>query len=120
MDNKWIRDTGLVFVFVSLLFALLGSRTALVIAIVLIVVTMLFPSLLRPLAWFWSIVAKVLGNVMQRVFFGLVFFIVVTPIGLLRRVFKGDARDLSWDKAHDTSLVPMNGLVTAQDIVHPY
>ena len=120
MNDAWVRDTGLVFVLISLVFAFLGSDVALVIAAVLILVTMLFPSLLWPLAWLWFVIAKVISNVMQRVFFGLIFFVVVTPVALLRRVLKGDTRALLRDKAHDTSFIPLNGLVAPEDMEHPY
>jgi len=120
MSEKWVRDTGLVFTLVALVFAFRGSKVALIVAAVLTLITMLFPVLLRPLAWLWFTIATVVSNVMQRVFLGLIFCIVVTPVALLRRMLKGDARDLSRDEIHDTSLVPMQGLVTAQDMVRPY
>ncbi len=120
MNTTWVRDTGLVFALISLFFAFRGSRIGLIAAVVLIVVTMLFPSLLRPFAWLWFVTAKALGSVMQRVCFGLIFFLIVTPVGFLRRVLKGDARDLSRNAARATSFVPLKGLMTPEDMVHPY
>ena len=120
MNATWIRDTGLVFALISLFFASQGSKVGLVSAVALILVTLLCPSLLRPLAWLWFIIAGALGTVMPRVFFGLIFFIVVTPMGLVRRLCKSDVRDFSRDTTHTTSFIPMGGLVVAADMVHPY
>ena len=38
----------------------------------------------------WMGLAEALGFVMTRVILGLVFFLLVTPIGLVRRLFGGD------------------------------
>ncbi|HYO99317.1 MAG TPA: SxtJ family membrane protein [Pyrinomonadaceae bacterium] len=38
----------------------------------------------------WMGMAEAMGFVMTRVILGVVFFLVVTPIGLARRVFGGD------------------------------
>jgi hypothetical protein len=38
----------------------------------------------------WMGVAEAMGFVMTRVILGLVFFLIVTPIGLLRRLTGGD------------------------------
>ncbi|HJR05817.1 MAG TPA: SxtJ family membrane protein [Pyrinomonadaceae bacterium] len=47
----------------------------------------------KSLVWpnrLWMGMAEAMGFVMTRVILGLVFFLVVTPIGLARRLFGGD------------------------------
>ncbi|HUP00805.1 MAG TPA: SxtJ family membrane protein [Gemmatimonadota bacterium] len=48
------------------------------------------PALLRPLYRGWMGFALVLGHVMTRVLLSVVFFLVVTPIGLIRRALGRD------------------------------
>jgi hypothetical protein len=48
------------------------------------------PALLRPLYRGWMGFALVLGHVMTRVLLTVVFFLVVTPIGLIRRALGRD------------------------------
>lgn len=40
--------------------------------------------------WAWMGIAFVMGNIMSRVILALVFYLVVTPTGLLRRLFGHD------------------------------
>lgn len=120
MTEKWIRDTGLVAIVIALYVAYHGSSRALGIAILLTLITLLVPSLLRPLAYVWLKLTEVLAIIMPRVLFGLVFFVVVTPIGLIRRLLTGDARGKEHDTAKKTAFVAMKGLVTKEDLAHPY
>jgi hypothetical protein len=119
MSDKWVRDTGLVFVLVALVFAYRGSTAALLIAGLLVLAVLFVPSLLKPLAWGWQKFAEVLGFVMQRIFFGLVFFVIVTPIGFVRRILGKDERDLARDIPRDTAFVP-KAPITRVSLERPY
>ncbi|HMB93369.1 MAG TPA: SxtJ family membrane protein [Rhodothermales bacterium] len=56
----------------------------------LVVLGSMVPVLLRPLYRVWMALAIVLGFVMTRVLLTLVFFLLITPIGLVRRLFGKD------------------------------
>ncbi len=56
----------------------------------LVALGLLAPALLRPLYRVWMALAVVLGFVMTRVILTLVFYLVLTPIGLLLRLFGKD------------------------------
>ena len=56
-------------------------------AAVLLIAAALVPSLLRPVYRGWMRLGEVLGWVNTRVLLTLIFFLVVTPIGLLMRLF---------------------------------
>lgn len=51
----------------------------------------LLPVILRPLYVPWMLLAAVMGWVMTRVLLTLTFYLMITPIGLLRRLFGGDS-----------------------------
>ena len=57
---------------------------------VLIVLGLVAPPLLRPLYRVWMGLALVLGFVMTRVLLTLVYYLLLTPIGLLLRLFGKD------------------------------
>jgi len=120
MTEKWIRDTGLAAVLVSLVFAYRGSNAALAVAGVCALLLLFFPSALRPLAWVWLKITEGLGYVMPPVFFGLVFFAVVTPAGVLRRMLRGDARDIARDTKRGTAFVAGSGLFAPRSLENPY
>ena len=76
----------------------------------LIIFGLAAPRVLLPLYRLWMGLALVLGHVMTRVLLTLVFFLVVTPIGLVRRVARRDPIEKSaepglatyWIKRGDT------------------
>ena len=86
----------------------------------MVLILLVSPKLLAPLAWLWKKVAEGLGYVMQRVFFGIVFYIVVTPIGILRRLVAGDTRDQKRDTSRTSAFVPGTGRVTRESLARPY
>ena len=61
--------------------------TLIALAAVLLIAAALVPSLLRPVYRGWMRLGEVLGWVNTRVLLTLIFFLVVTPIGLLMRLF---------------------------------
>jgi polyferredoxin len=120
MSDKWVRDTGLVFALLFLLLGIRGSGTSLIVSLVFLLVVLFAPATLTPLAWAWFKVAEGLGFVMNKVFFGLVFCIVIVPVGLLRRLLQGDARDLKNQPEKSTALHSRDHVVVAADLVHPF
>jgi NADH:ubiquinone oxidoreductase subunit 5 (subunit L)/multisubunit Na+/H+ antiporter MnhA subunit len=74
---------------------------------------LLVPSVLRPLQRAWMALAVVLGWVMTRVILSVLFYLVITPLSLLLRVFgmrfldKGKSKGSYWqyrkDKDKDVS-----------------
>lgn len=63
----------------------------------LVVLGTLTPILLKPLYRVWMALAVVMGFVMTRVILTLVYFFVLTPIGLLLRLFGKDLLDRKLD-----------------------
>ena len=58
-----------------------------VIAFLLLVLAAIAPSLLRPVYRGWMFIGEALGWINTRIILTLVFFLVVTPIGVVMRVF---------------------------------
>ena len=58
----------------------------------------LAPALLRPIEWAWMKLANALGWVMTRVVLGLIFLLVFTPAGLIRRLLGKDPLELRLDR----------------------
>jgi hypothetical protein len=56
----------------------------------LMVLGLAVPTVLRPLYRVWMALALVLGFIMTRVLLTLVFFLLITPIGLVRRLLGKD------------------------------
>lgn len=74
----------------------------LVSGIALCVLGLAIPIVLKPIYWIWMVLAVILGWIMTRVILSLLFYIVITPIGLLSRLSGNRFLDLKWDKSKDT------------------
>ena len=64
---------------------------ALVLAVVLIAPALVFPVCLKPIHKVWMKLGHVLGWINTRILLGLVFFAVVTPMGVVRRLLGKDS-----------------------------
>jgi hypothetical protein len=91
------RGFGIVFAVFFTLIGLLPLRAhhpvrwwALVLAVLFLGVALLQPAWLRPLNRIWTQLGLLLGRVVSPLVTALLFFLVVTPIGLLFRLLKKD------------------------------
>ncbi len=68
----------------------------------LVIAGLLFPIILRPLNKVWMTLAILMGWVMTRVILTILFFIVLTPLKFIAKLFGKDFLDLKIDKARDS------------------
>jgi hypothetical protein len=66
---------------------------------VLILSGLLFPTFLRPLNKAWMILSILLGWLMTRVILSILFYLVITPISIIARIFGKEFLDLKIDKS---------------------
>ncbi len=116
------RDTGMAMVLLLLLLAASKKKEGyLYVGMVLHVINMIVPSIYRPLAYIWLGLSDAMGLVMSKVLLSIVFFLVVTPIALLRRLFGKDSLKLRVFKASkESAMVKRDHLFTARDMESPY
>jgi hypothetical protein len=116
------RDTGMAMVLLFLLAAASRKKEGyLFVAMALHVVNMTVPMVYRPIAIFWLGLSDLLGSVMSRILLSIVFFGVVTPIGIFRRLLGRDSLKLRAFKASKESvMVERNHTFVAQDLDTPY
>ena len=116
------RDTGMAMVLLLLLALLKWGRSELLVAALIVhVVNMMVPHVFRPVAIAWFGLAHLLGAVASRVLMCVVFALVVTPIGLLRRVLGKDSLRLrAFRSGYDSVMVVRNHRFTAGDLEKPY
>lgn len=80
----------------------------LVAASLFLIVGLARPLWLGPVERVWMRLAEVLGFVMTRVVLTLTFFLVFTPIGLVRRFFRVDSLGLRHDPAKVSYWTPVD------------
>jgi len=74
----------------------------LVLSTVFILSGLLFPNLLMPIYKVWMLLAELLGWFSTRVILIVLFYAVVTPIGLLTKLFKKDFLNLKFEHNVDS------------------
>lgn len=68
----------------------------------LIIFGVVFPKTLLPIQKAWMAIAVVLGFIMTRVILSILFYLVITPIGLLAKLFRKDFLDRKFEKNKNT------------------
>lgn len=116
------RDTGMALVLICLLIAWFAKRHDFVgWAILLLLLDMTWPQAYKPAAKLWFGLSHVLGTVMSKVLLSVVFFVVLTPMGLLRRVMGKDSMQVKGFKKDASSVFRVRDhQFTAKDIETPY
>lgn len=74
----------------------------LTIGVVLCIFGVAIPAVLKPIYWIWMILATILGWIMTRVILSLLFYVILTPIGLIARFLGKQFIELRWDKTYST------------------
>ena len=116
------RDTGLALVLLLLLAHAATRRDGFATAaIVVLVVAMTAPLLFRPASVVWFGLSQILGTMMSKVLLAIVFYLVVTPIGVVRRLLGHDSLRLRAFKASDASVMHARAHVfVPDDLDKPY
>lgn len=69
----------------------------LIISVFLLISGALYPKILIPFYFIWMTIATIIGWIMTRVILTLLFYLVVTPIGMISRLFGHRFLDLKLD-----------------------
>ena len=92
---------GILFFIFFLIFGLYPLKSdeairvwSVVLSLVLLIITIIKPNLFTFLNKFWIKLGILLGKIISPIVMGLVFFFVVTPIGILVRLIKKDVMGL--------------------------
>ena len=99
------RSFGIVFFVVFLLIALYPLTYAgeiriwsLVISIIFLILGLLNSKILAPLNKIWFKFGILLGKIVSPLIMGIIFFLVVTPIGFIMRLLGKDVLNLKYNK----------------------
>jgi len=116
------RDTGMAMVLICLIIAKAGQKPGFVsLAIVILLLDMIWPSFYKPFAKIWFGFSHILGTVMSKIILGLTFFLVLTPMGLLRKVSGKDPMKIKhWKNGAESVFRVRDHTFDAGDIEQPF
>ena len=110
------RSFGIVFFAVFLFIALYPITYSediriwsLIISFIFIILGLLNSKILTPLNKSWFKFGVILGKIISPIIMGIIFFLVVTPIGLIMKVFGKDVLKLKYNKKDNTYWIEKNG-----------
>ena len=121
VNTRQARETGLVLVLVLL--AIEYFKTGSLLALSsggIILLTMLVPALLKPLAFIWFKIAFAVNLIFSRIVLTLLFFCMVFPVGMIRRLLGADSMQRRKWKRGDSAFIVRNHTFTPKDLEPPY
>ena len=111
LDKKDLRNFGLVLAAVILLLWLL-FRPALAwqwlagIELIVVLAALLIPVILTPVHWLLSKLSQAISKVLNPLILAIVFYLVVTPMGVLMRLFGYDPMGMKRGAENDSYRKP--------------
>ena len=122
VSSEQAKDTGMAMVLICLLVAVFGRQPRFAwIAVILLVLDMIWPQAYMPLAKVWFGLSHALGSIMSKLIFGLVFVIMVVPLGVIRRLLGKDPLQMKeWKRGRTSVLKVRDHEFAPDDISHPY
>ena len=122
ITKKQASDSGMALVLIALIcFAVLRHNAWLWTAMTILVLDMICPAIFKPFAFVWFGLSRILGTVMSKIMLALVFFLIVFPMGIIRRILGKDSLRLHQFRKEKTSVfAERNHEYTAADLDKPY
>ncbi len=116
------RDTAMALVLICLLLMfVLKHDIFLYLGIGILFVAMVIPRIMRYPAMLWFGFSHLLGMVMSRVILGVVFMILVIPVGLARRLLGKDSMRLKhWKQSSDSVYVIRDHIYVKEDLENQF
>jgi hypothetical protein len=122
MNTKRIFNGGLAYLLLLLiLYLVFGISWLLYLALAVLLVLMISPKIFQPFSWLWYMFTELLGTLVSRILLSLIFYLVVTPVGMLRRLSGKDSLLLKqFNKGSENVFIQQNRSYTAQNLEKPY
>jgi hypothetical protein len=122
ITKKQCMEFGQVATLLALIFALHYKNDHLVAAaFVLILVTIVLPVIFYPFAVVWFGLSELLRIVSPAIILTIIFFLIVTPVGLIRRLLGKDSMQLKqFKKNRQSVMIDRNHLCTKSDLLHTF
>ncbi len=116
------RDTGLAMSLLLLIFIYWSNYVRLLpIAILVLLLSMVWPTAFRPLSKIWFGLSYAISTVMSKFILTLLFFGIVTPLGVLRRWFGADPMQMKKFKNGNRSVLQVRDkAIEPKDLEQPY
>ncbi|MGW8287261.1 MAG: SxtJ family membrane protein [Desulfobulbales bacterium] len=116
------KDSGLALALISLIcYQAWKLEIFILAAISLLIIAMTYPPIFQPFARLWFSLSSVVGTVVSKIILTVLFFLVVLPIGIVRRLMGRDAMLIKrWKQGNESVFRVREHRYTGEDLEHPY
>ncbi|GAB7082069.1 SxtJ family membrane protein [Megalodesulfovibrio paquesii] len=113
-------NSGLALIFILLLVMFLGKHEFLMLpTLAVTLLLMIRPTIFLPFAALWLGISELMGRVMSKVILAIIFFIVVTPIAILRGLTGADPmKKKQWKKGDGSVYRAIDKTLGPEDLEH--
>lgn len=120
-DRKKNTEFGIVLTLVLVIVSAYCRIDLIIPVIITLVITLLAPGIYTPLAWCWYRLGDLLGFVVTRCILFLLFFGIITPVGIVRRMMKKDTFRLKqFGKGSDSTFIEQEKKFDVRDLDKQY
>ena len=104
-----LRKFGITMGFILLIIAGLlfwkeneSFHVFLTIGIILCSLSIALPIILKPIFWIWMICAILIQWIITRIILSLIYYLIITPVGLIGRLLGKQFLELKWNSNNST------------------
>jgi len=117
-----LLETGLVAILLGVIAGFVTEHSGWFIGAATVAgIGLLLPKLLYPVAVFWFSLGNVLSLIVSPLLLIIVFLIIITPIGIVRRWLGRDSLRLRWHKQNSASMFKeRDHMFTASDLKNSF
>jgi multisubunit Na+/H+ antiporter MnhG subunit len=122
IDEEQCKDSGMALVLICLLIVFFGEKNIFVpLSIIFLIINMVVPTAFRRFAKIWLGISDLLGTIVSKIILTIIFYLLVTPVGVLRRLMGKDSLQIKeWKKDTSSAFAVREHLYNADEIEKPY
>jgi len=116
------KDSGMALILLFLVAAHYFNEIRIItVAIILLLLNMIVPHVYKPFAKLWFGCSTIMGTYASKLLLTILYFIIVTPIGVIRRILVKDVMQTNkWKNGQDSVFIIRNHMFQKEDIEKPY
>jgi len=122
IEKKQTVEFGLVAILVVGCFALwINTKILILTSIILCLLTLIVPLIFFPFAVLWFGLSSILSRITSAILLGFVYLLIVTPMGLFRKLFGNDTLRLKqFKKGTQSVMINRDHTFTAKDMADTF
>ena len=122
ITKEQAKDSGMAIMLILMIIGFFTNNDLFYkIAIPVLLMNMIFPMFYYPFAILWFGLSNLLGTIVSKILLSIVFFIIVLPVALLRRMLGKDSLLLKkFKKSSESVMKTRNQTYVATDLEKPF